>query len=248
MPPPRDPRLPPAVVWLPADVVTNVMAPVARRITARGIRTPREEPAPNFAALSLPPAGTPLHFTRMMSELCEDGCQALPEFRHVDMRRVLVTFVAARKNQPWGLQAKVTPLRFRGGALTARRRGHAYRIQQFHVGDLQMRYVLSFCLPRFLNQTFHEKIATVFHELYHIAPDFGGDVRRFGPAKVRVHAASHREYDRQMTAFADQYLAGAPDPGLSDFLKLNFAQLLARHGSLVGVHVPAPKLLPIAAP
>jgi hypothetical protein len=244
----RDRKMPPAVVWLPADVVTNVMAPVARRITARMVRPAREEPAPDLTALALPPAGTPLHFTRMMSELCADGCRALPEFRHIDMARVLVTFVAARKNQPWGLQAKVTPLRFRGGALVARRRGHAYRIQQFHVGELQMRYVLSFCLPRFLNQNFREKIATVFHELYHIAPDFGGDVRRFGPSKTRVHACSHREYDRQMLAFADQYLATVPDPALFDFLRLNFAQLAARHGSLVGVHVPAPKLLPIAAP
>jgi hypothetical protein len=39
-----------------------------------------------------------------------------------------------------------------------------------------------------------------------------------------------------------------PEPRLQAFLRLNFAQLRQRHGSVLGVVVPRPKLIPIAAP
>jgi hypothetical protein len=44
---------------------------------------------------------------------------------------------------------------------------------------------------------------------------------------------------------ARSYLSGGADPDLNSFLRLDFAQLLHRHGSVVGVMVPRPRLLPI---
>ena len=48
-----------------------------------------------------------------------------------------------------------------------------------------------------------------------------------------------------MSALAREYLAGKPDPELHAFMRLNFDQLIARHGSVVGVGVPRPKLIPL---
>jgi hypothetical protein len=48
-----------------------------------------------------------------------------------------------------------------------------------------------------------------------------------------------------MAALARHYLAGSPDPDLHAFLRLDFAQLLRRHGRVVGVAIPRPKLVPV---
>jgi hypothetical protein len=48
-----------------------------------------------------------------------------------------------------------------------------------------------------------------------------------------------------MSHLARAYLASNPDPALLAFLRLDFAQLLARHGSVVGVVVPRPKVIPL---
>jgi hypothetical protein len=50
-----------------------------------------------------------------------------------------------------------------------------------------------------------------------------------------------------MADLARSYLASGADPELHAFLRLNFAQLQHRHGRVVGVVVPRPKLIPIPA-
>jgi len=225
------------------DVATSLKARAVRRVQAVPARRPTQ---PEFAPhnLILPAPSGPFHITRALSELCDDVSRRIPAFRHVDMRRVMVTFVRCRNTLNWGFQAKLTPLRFEGGATAERRRSHTYRIQRYYVGDLEMLYVLTFYLPRFLNQTFEEKLVTIFHELYHVCPRFSGDIRRFDGTYC-VHSHSQKEYDAQMAIYAREYLAMRPPARLFDFLKLNFGQLEARYGSVVGVTAPAPKLIPI---
>jgi hypothetical protein len=112
------------------------------------------------------------------------------------------------------------------------------------VGGREMLYLMTFCLPRFLNQAFDDKFVTLFHELFHIGPAFDGDLRRHA-GRYAVHSGSQRRYDEHMAELARAYLAAGPDPDLHAFLRLNFAQLRARHGSVVGVVVPRPKLVPV---
>jgi hypothetical protein len=83
------------------------------------------------------------------------------------------------------------------------------------------------------------------HELYHIGPDFRGDVRRFENGSV--HAGSKRRYDQQMLTLAREYLALEPPRTLIDFLRLSFAELEARYGAIVGVRISSPKLIPVSS-
>jgi hypothetical protein len=143
-----------------------------------------------------------------------------------------------------GLQARVTPLRFRQGQLLRRRGGVTYRVQRYFVDGREMLYVVTFCLPRFLDGTFEDKFVTLFHELYHISPAFEGDLRNLG-GRCRLHSGDKRAYDARMLLLARGYLSGGADPGLSNFLRLDFAQLEYRHGAVAGVVVPRPRLLPV---
>src|SRR6478609_2939870 len=61
-----------------------------------------------------------LDFTNHMLLLCADVATRCEELRHIQMPRVLVSFTSSRNRSRYGLQARVTPLRFRDGSLTRR--------------------------------------------------------------------------------------------------------------------------------
>lgn len=190
--------------------------------------------------------GRPFDFCRQVSALCADIASRCRELGHIDVRRLLLSIVQARNTRAHGLQARVTPLRFPNGQLRRERSGTLYQVQRYLVDGREMLYLVTFCLPRFLDQTFDEKFITLFHELYHISPRFEGDLRRHdGPG--HLHSGSKRAYDRHMAHLAREYLATKPDPALHGFLRLNFAQLEHRHGRVEGVVVPRPRLVPIEA-
>ena len=201
-------------------------------------------PAPRRRRLRVDPGTPPFDFTRAMRRLCEDVCESLPEFAHVDMRRVAVTFAQAKKRVPHGLQAKLTPLRFEGGASTTVRRGVRYAAPSLHDGRVELLYVLTFYLPRFLDHPAKEKLTTVLHELHHISERFDGDIRRF-PGRCYAHTGSQAKYDAAMATLADRYLEAGPPGWVAGFLGSRFADLQARHGAVVGLKLPIPKLIPL---
>lgn len=222
-----------------------------RPLPRRLIRLPRHgRSRRNFFGLQAPPywssgpLDAPFDFCGHIRRLCADIVARIPELSHIDVNRLLVAVTQARNARKHGLQARVTPLRFRDGQLIRQRRGVPYQVQRFIVDRREILYLITFCLPRFLDQDFDDKLITLFHELYHISPAFNGDLRRH-PGRCHMHSRSKRAYDEQMAQLARAYLAERPDPQLYSFLRLNFAQLDYRHGGVVGIVVPRPKLVPI---
>jgi hypothetical protein len=203
---------------------------------------PQLEPPPWF---STGPTDQPFDFGAHVRRLCADIAARCDGLRHVDVSRLLIGMTQARSERIHGLQARVTPLRFRGGKLTRKRGGIHYQVQRYFVDAREMLYLMTFCLPRFLDQEFDSKLITIFHELYHIGPAFDGDLRRH-EGRYSVHSHSQRDYDDQMAHLARAYLGSQPDPSLHAFLRLDFSQLMRRHGSVIGVVVPRPKLIPLA--
>jgi len=143
-----------------------------------------------------------------------------------------------------GMQAKLTPLRFENGELVTRRRGRSWTVQRLFCGEQEMLYILTFYLPRFLQHNFKEKMITVLHELYHISPDFNGDIRRLS-GRYHVHSHSQKEYDRQMGTLVEEYLSTGPDRETYEFLRHDYRTLTQRYGGVIGMKVPIPKLIPM---
>ena len=181
-------------------------------------------------------------FCHAMRRLCNDVCTRHPEFHHIDMGRVVVTFAQTRSSVEWGMQAKLTPLRFREGSLTEERGGLTYTVQRVYHDGREMLYMLTFYLPRFLNLSYTEKLVTIFHELYHISSEFDGDIRRFS-GHCYMHTGSQAEYDRQMEKYVRQYLRMKGAVSLRTFLKYDFHGLQNAAGSVVGLRVPIPRLI-----
>jgi hypothetical protein len=236
----------PSVVALPAVLRWN---DTENPLPVRPVRMPGR-PGRRTYGLEAPPwlrtgpADRPFDFSSRVRRLCADICRRCEELQHIDVSRLLFAVTQARSGQRHGLQARVTPLRFRHGQLTRRRRDGDYQVQRYVVGECEMLYLVTFCLPRFLDQDFDDKFITLFHELYHISPHFEGDLRRHD-GRYALHSHSKRDYDTHMAHLARAYLASGPDRTLHDFLRLTFAQLQHRHGSVVGVVVPRPRLIPV---
>ena len=189
----------------------------------------------------------PFDFGAHMQQLLTDIAIRCPEFAHLQTPRILVTATQARSATLGGLQARVTPLRFSEGALTKSRRGVPFQIQRYFLGDHEYLYLLTFSLPRFLDQDFDQKLITIFHELYHISPAFDGDLRRHAGRYV-LHTHSQREYDEDMVGHAREYLAQRPEPAILGFLRMTFTQLEEQHGAVSAVVVPKPKMIPLVPP
>ena len=98
-----------------------------------------------------------------MRWLCEDVVVRLPEMGHISMNQVAVTFAQARRRVSYGLQAKLTPMRFENGNLTTRRSGRLWTVERLFDGDTEILYILTFYLPRFLNQSFPEKNGNIIN-------------------------------------------------------------------------------------
>lgn len=201
-----------------------------------GSQASRNAPARNAA-----PAG--INLTDRVHALCVHLSETHADFRHIDMARTAVRICQTRRRGPYGVQATMTPLRFPGGSTMTLRRGRKWAICPMP-RDEQGRdylYLFSLYVPRFLDLSHAEKVAVVFHELWHMSPEFDGDLRRF-PGRYHAHGASCEKFHLDMRRKAAEWLAGGPDPSLHDFLNGDFDELRARFGRVYGRRITTPRL------
>jgi hypothetical protein len=136
------------------------------------------------------------------------------------------------------------------GELTRRSEWFVTKSPEVRVGTTRIKYLVSFVLPRFCDQTLQRsrkadlytagtapwiaKLDTIVHELYHIDPDETG-IRRVERADGTHSPRSHGpNFYEDVAGMVTDYLASGPDPVLYDFLKDDFATLSVRHGGVVG--------------
>ena len=194
-----------------------------------------------------PRAPLGLDFTAEVRRLCVDLTREIAELSHIEMRRVGVSLCRSRAEGRYGLQATLTPLRFEGGARVGRRRGRQYRVERCLDDEgLELLYVLSLYLPRFCQNPWREKLMTVVHELWHIGPQFNGDLRRFA-GRCFAHGRSQRSFDAQVSRLVDSWLASHPAAESLEFLRHEFDELCRRHTTVHGTHYRLPKLIPVDA-
>lgn len=185
-------------------------------------------------------------FTSHVRRLCCDLAARLPELAHIDMAHVAIRYCQVRQRGLHGIQASLTPLRFDGGAIETVRRGRRWRVQPIRdASGREMLYLLSFYLPRFLNHSLEEKLATVVHELWHIGPAFDGDLRRHAGRRY-AHGGSEEAFHDHARQLARRWRDLEPPAETFEFLRYNFAELQERYGNVYGLRIPTPKLLLVA--
>ena len=217
--------------------------PLERRWGVGGKPLPRRwAPKPDLVGEDHPTSAFDytLHLRRLISDIV-GRCRT---FSHIDLKQTLITIIPNRTQEKHGLQARVTPMRFRDGRLYRQHRGKVYQVQRYFHDNREQLYLVGFSLPRFHDLGFEEKLITVFHELYHIGPNFDGDLRRHG-GRYEFHTHSEKEYDRQMAELAREYLRRHDAPEVHEFLHPTYAQLWKTHGGIFGTVIPRPKIVPV---
>lgn len=183
-------------------------------------------------------------FTDAVAKLIRHIVAGCPELAHIDPDRILVSHLRTRSPGPHGVYASVQPLKFEGGSPTTRRRGRIFAMPTVTHEGREILYIIYFALPRFADLDFNTKLITVFHELYHISPEFNGDIRRF-PGRNYAHGHSRKRYNERLQSLVDRYLATPDALQITSFLRLNYSDLLKHYGRVVATRVRPPRPKPV---
>src|SRR5688572_859671 len=202
-----------------------------------------------------------INYTESLTLLMQDVVARVPALAFIDVADVLVFARFGRSNAE-GAFATCHSLSLppsepgyyfwrdrASGRITRRSEWFVTKSPVVSIGTRQMKYLMSFALPRFCDQSldrarkgrFYQdaepwmaKLDTVVHELYHIDPEHMG-IRRIeredGTFSVNCH---NTRFFEQVSEMVQTYLASRPDPAVYEFLRHDFQALELRHGGVVG--------------
>ena len=202
-----------------------------------------------------------INYTERLTLLMQDVVTRVPTLSFINIADVLVFARAGRSNAEGAFatcHCLTLPPSDPGyyfwrdrasGQITRRSEWFVTKSPVVTIGARPVKYMLSFTLPRFCDQSLDRsrkekfypgaqpwvsKLDTVIHELYHIDPQFAG-IRRIEreDGTYSAHCHGHRFFE-EVAAMVNTYLATKPDPLVTDFLRHDFAALDARYGGVVG--------------
>lgn len=203
-----------------------------------------------------------INYTERLTLLMQDVVARVPALSFIDIADVLVFARAGRSNAEGAfatchclsLPASEPGYYFwrdrETGRITRRSEWFVTKSPILMIGARQVKYMISFALPRFCDQSldrsrkerFYQdvdepwlaKLDTVVHELYHIDPDQQG-IRRIdrGDGTWSANCHGHRFFSH-VADMVRQYLATSPDPSVYEFLKFDFDALESTFDGVVG--------------
>jgi hypothetical protein len=186
-----------------------------------------------------------MDFNKAIRGLIEEIVQKVDELGHIRPEKVLISATFNRSPRKAGLLAYVLPLKYRAGSPVERRvRGpkeYHWAMLPVQREGVEMLYIVYFMLPRFLLLPPRDRIETVIHELYHISPQFNGDLRRFKGRSV-LHG-SHKAYDAKIRSLTDSFLFALEPSRAHYFMSPLF---LGENPAAIHIPEPRPKLLKVA--
>ena len=202
-----------------------------------------------------------INYTERLTLLMQDVVARVPALSFIDSGDVLV-FARSGRSHADGAFATCHCLTLpasepgyyfwrdrASGRITRRSEWFVTKSPSVTIGTRPIKYMLSFALPRFCDQSLDRtrkerfypraepwmaKLDTVIHELYHIDPEQEG-IRRIerGDGRFSAHCHGH-EFFEQVAALVTTYVNTRPDPEVYDFLRHDFETLTGRFGGVVG--------------
>lgn len=165
-----------------------------------------------------------LDITEVLLRLIEQISANIKSFSHIDTGRILVCLASNKSNSRGGIYGKLVPMKFKNGSDILSFRGKYYTMPAVINNGIQLLYIVYFYIPKFFDLDPFEKLKVVFHELYHISPEFNGDIRRMGAVK-KAHGSSRKKFDLNFEKDVRAFYESIADTEYMDFLKMNTAFL-----------------------
>ena len=162
-----------------------------------------------------------------------------PQLSHIKVERIAIGFTKARSLKSSGLLASLTPLRFESGTTITSRKGRLYEMPLMLIDGISILYILHFLYPRFIDLPMTSKVHTIIHELWHISPDFDGDIRRFN-GRTYAHSGRKSRFEDQVSSIVDTWFQSTLFD--TSILALDSVGLKRRFGKVIGKRVARPRL------
>jgi hypothetical protein len=201
------------------------------------------------------------NYTERLTLLMEDVVRRVPTLSFIDVADVLVFARSGRTNAEGAFatcHCLTLPASEPGyyfwrdrvsNRITRRSEWFVTKSPQVQVGGREIKYMISFSLPRYCDQSldrsrkerFYQgaepwlaKLDTVVHELFHIDPSYSG-IRRIERGDGTYSANCHgQQFFEQVAEMVHVYLNSTPAPTAHEFLRDDFAALEAQYGGIVG--------------
>jgi len=204
------------------------------------IALPRPRPVERDAEWS---EGLPL--ARCLHDLSTDICAKVPVLSHIDAGQVGFSLSFARNRRGSGTYAFIVPLRFEGGAVTKKHGRRTYTMPPVDLQGREALYLIYLLAPRFFDLPQRRKLHTIIHELYHISPEFDGDLRRF-PGRRWAHGPSREAYDETIEGLTELYLtaSGGEWPEVTSFLRYSHRDCRRLFGGIRAPVIARPHPVP----
>ncbi len=186
------------------------------------------------------PSPEKIDLTENLSRIIREITESVPGFSHIDPSKTLVCLSTNRAGSGGCTFAKVVPSRFKGGAEKILHYGRWFRIPPVIYNGIEQKYIIYFYMPRFFNLPPEEKLRVIFHELYHISPDFNGDIRRLGEVKA-AHGHSKKHYDSQFENEKDLFHEKIKGTTMYRFLEYSSSDLMNKFSDIVALRLKVPK-------
>jgi predicted metallopeptidase len=185
-----------------------------------------------------------IKITEVLSSLIASIVKHTPTFSHIDISALMVC-VASNRSGRGGAFGKLIPMRFENGSRFIRFKKRLYAMPEIMTNDLQCLYIIYFYMPKFFNLNPLDKLNVVFHELYHISPEFNGDIRRIA-LKRKAHGGSRKRYDSMYFSEFEAYANSHVFSEFYDFLSMDSKSLFDSFDRVYANRMPVPKPVSIS--
>ena len=165
-----------------------------------------------------------INLTDVLTLIIHDIIKSTDEFKSYDINKILVCCASNRRDSKGAIYGKLQPLRFKGGSEIIKHNERHYAVPKVVLNNIEMLYVLYLYFPKFFNLTARDKINVLFHELYHISPEFNGDIRRMSNFKY-AHGHSKEFFEAQYIEYASEYFNKINETSFYNFLQMNLEDI-----------------------
>lgn len=165
-----------------------------------------------------------INLTDTLSLITHEMIIRTPEFRGYDINRMLICCASNRSDSRGGIYGKLVPLKFEGGSDIINFHGRTYTIPKIIHNNIEIRYLIYYYHPKFFDISAREKVNVMFHELYHISPDFNGDIRRMGKFK-KTHGHSKKSFEEKYLDYAEEFYSYVKETPYHAFLEMSSRDL-----------------------
>ena len=162
--------------------------------------------------------------TDVLTLIIHDIIKSTDEFKSFDINKILVCCASSRRDFKGAIYGKLQPLRFKDGSEIIKHNNKYYTIPKIVLNDIEILYVLYLYIPKFFDMTAKDKINVMFHELYHISPEFNGDIRRMSNIKS-AHGHSKKSFEEKYIQYASTYFSKIHTTPFNGFLQMNFEEI-----------------------